>query len=127
MIPVLIFEDQSAWKSLTRSTHLFVSTFGRSLVTNFVIGLIIGAGIVAAVVLGILGLFLLVGGSTVLGLVLLVSAVGVAVVVALIGAAAEGILRAALYRYATTGKIDPDLWPAAYRIPRDGPATAPLP
>jgi hypothetical protein len=127
MIPVLIFEDQGAWKSLTRSTHLFVSTFGRSLITNFVVGLMIGAGIVAAVVLGIVGLFTFIGGSPVLGVILLIAAVGVAVVVALFGAAAEGVLRAALYRYATTGRIDPDFLPGAYRRPRGRPATAPLP
>jgi hypothetical protein len=127
MIPVLIFEDQGAWKSLTRSTHLFVSTFGRSLVTNLVVGLIIGAGIVAAVVLGIAGLFTWVGGSATLGLVLIVSAVAIAVIVALFGTAAEGILRAALYRYATTGKVDPNLLPSAYLVIPERPASAPLP
>jgi hypothetical protein len=126
MIPVVIYEEQTAWKSLTRSTHLFISTFGRSLVTNLVIGLIIGGGIVAAVLLGIGGLFLLVSGSAVLGVTLIVLGVAIGVVVALIGAAAEGVLRAALYRYATTGKIDPDLLPAAYRYGGKG-SFAPLP
>jgi hypothetical protein len=127
MIPVLIFEDEGAWKSITRSSRLFVSTFGRTLVTNLVVGLLIGVGVVAALVLGVLGLLLLFGGSTVLGLVLIVSGVAIAVVVGLIGAAAEGVLRAALYRYATTGKIDRDLLPNAYRLSRDGPPSAPLP
>jgi hypothetical protein len=114
MIPVLVYENQGAWSSLKRSAHLFTSTFGRSLVSNLVVGLLIGAGIVVAVVFGLVGLFEAVGGSVLLGIVLIGVGVAVGVVVALIGAAAEGILRAALYRYATTGKIDPDLVPSAY-------------
>jgi hypothetical protein len=126
MVPVLLYEKGGAWASIRRSGHLFVSTFGRTLVTNFVLGLILAAGIVAAVVIGILGLFVLVGGSTLVGLLLIVAAVAIAVLVALIGAAAEGILRAALYRYAVTGKVDPDLMPAAYRSATPGGSPPPL-
>jgi len=114
MIPILLYEDQRPWPALKRSGHLFISTFGRTLVTNVVLGLLIGLGIVGAVVLGVIGLYFLFGGSVALGLVLIGVAIAVAVIVALIGSAAEGILRAALYRYATTGKIDPDLMPTGY-------------
>jgi hypothetical protein len=126
MIPILLYEDQRPWPALKRSGHLFVSTFGRTLITNVVIGLIIGLGIFGAVVVGILGLFYLVSGPLALGLGLIGVGIAIGVVVALIGAAAEGILRAALYRYATTGKIDPDLMPAGYAI-RPPVAAAPLP
>ena len=115
MIPVLVYEDLGAWSSLSRSARLYISNFGRSVVSNLVIGLLIGAGIVVAVVLGILGLFLLVGGTVLPGLALIVVAIAIAAAVILIGAAAEGVLQAALYRYATTGKIDPDLLPAAFQ------------
>jgi hypothetical protein len=118
MIPVLIYENQGAWNSLKRSAHLFTSTFGRSLVSNLVVGLVVAAGIVVAVVLGLLGLFTLVGGAVLLGILLIAVGIAAAVLVALIGSAAEGILRAALYRYATTGKVDPDLVPSAYAVPR---------
>jgi hypothetical protein len=114
MIPVLLYEDQRAWPALKRSAHLFTSTFGRSLVTNLVLGLIIGLGIFAAFVVGVIGLYLLFSGSVGFGLALVGVAIAVAVLVALVGSTAEGVLRAALYRYATTGKIDPDLMPAAY-------------
>ncbi|HTZ61816.1 MAG TPA: DUF6159 family protein [Thermoplasmata archaeon] len=126
MIPVVLYENATTWASLKRSGHLFVSTFGRSLISNLVVGLFVGAGIVAAVVLGILGLFELSGGATALGFLLLGGAIAVGTVVALIGAAAEGILRAALYRYATTGKIDPDLLPSAYRLGGPPATDAPL-
>jgi Family of unknown function (DUF6159) len=115
VVPVLLYENESTWRSLTRSARIFLNTFGRSLVSNIVVGLIVAAGVVVGVVLGIVGLLVLFGGSTVVGLVLIVAAVAVVVLVALIGAAAEGILRAALYRYAVTGKIDPDLLPSAYQ------------
>jgi hypothetical protein len=114
MIPILLFEDQRPWPALKRSGHLFVSTFGRTLVTNVVLGILIAVGIVGAVILGVVGLIFLFGGSIALGLVLIGVAIAVAVIVALVGATAEGILRAALYRYATTGKIDPDLMPKGY-------------
>jgi hypothetical protein len=114
MIPILLFEDQQPWPALKRSGHLFVSTFGKTLVTNLVLGLLIGVGVVGAGVVGVVGLLLLFGGSVALGLVLIGVAIAIVVIVALIGSAAEGILRAALYRYATTGKIDPDLMPQGY-------------
>jgi hypothetical protein len=126
MIPILLFEDQRPWPALKRSGHLFVSTFGRSLVTNLVLGLLIGLGVVGAVVLGAVGLFFLFGGSVALGLVLLGVAIALGVIVLLVGAAAEGILRAALYRYATTGKIDPDLMPKGYAA-ATGVTAPPLP
>ncbi len=114
IIPILLFEDQGAWASLKRSGHLFISTFGRSLVSNLALGLLITAGVLVAFFLGIGGIYLLVSGSLAFGLTLLGVAIALGVIVALIGSAAEGILRAALYRYATTGKIDPDLMPKGY-------------
>ncbi|HXQ48557.1 MAG TPA: hypothetical protein VN842_02085 [Thermoplasmata archaeon] len=54
------------------------------------------------------------------------SALIVRVVGGLLGAAAEGVLRAAQYRYAMTGKIDPDQLPPAYRVLGTGPADTPL-
>ena len=126
MIPVLLFEDERPWPALKRSAHLFTSTFGRSLVSNLVLGLLLGVGIVAAVVLAILGVVLVAGGALVPGLVLLGVGIAVAVIVALIGSAAEGILRAALYRYATTGNIDPSLLPPAYQVSGTTTPSAPF-
>jgi Family of unknown function (DUF6159) len=126
-IPVVMYEDLAAWASLKRSGQLFISAFGRSLVTNLVLSLILGAGLVGAVLLGVAGLFVWAGGSVVLGVILVVGGVTLAVLVALIGAAAEGVLRAALYRYATTGRIDPGLLPAAYQPGMPGSTNAPLP
>ena len=75
---------------------------------------------------GIVGIVLLVGGSTVVGIVLIGVALAIAIGVALLGSAAEGILRAALYRYATTGQIDPGLMPAKYAAPPPEAPSGPL-
>lgn len=116
VIPVIIYEKTSPWQSLGHSAKMFLNTFGRTLVTNIVLALIVGAGIVLAIVLGVLGLYLAFSGNSLFGIVLIVSALGVGVLFALLGASAEGVLRAALYRYATTGRIDPDMLPQAYRM-----------
>jgi hypothetical protein len=119
VIPVIIYEKSTPWQSLGRSAKLFLNTFGRTLVTNIVLALLLAAGIIAAVVLGVFGLFEVFVASpanAVLGVILIVTALGVGVLFALLGASAEGVLRAALYRYATTGKIDPDLLPQPYRV-----------
>jgi hypothetical protein len=124
MVPVILYENEGAWRGLRRSGHLFVANFGRSLVSNLAVGLIVGAGIVGAVVLGVVGLVEVARGAGLLGFVLLGLGIALGVVVALLGAAAEGVLRAALYRYATTGKIDEGLLPSGYA---GGPAPARLP
>ena len=126
MIPVLLYEDQKPWPALKRSAHLFTSTLGRSLVSNLVLGLLLGVGIVVAVIVAILGFVVVAGGALLLGLTLVGIALAVGVIVALIGSAAEGILRAALYRYATTGKIEPTLLPSAYQLSANAPPLGPL-
>ncbi len=121
IVPVILYEHESPWRSLARSAKLFASTFGRTLVTNLVVGLILAAGVIGAVVLGVLGLVELFGGSLPLGLALLVAGLALGIFVVLIGATVEGILRAALYRYATTGKIDPALMPSGYLSAKPAP------
>ena len=116
MVPVVLYEDTGAWASLKRSGHLFVSTLGRTLVSNLVIDLIVGGGIFGAVLVGAYGIFLVSAGAVLVGVVLIGVALAIATIFALIGATAEGVLRAALYRYATSGKIDEDLLPGAYRL-----------
>ena len=122
VIPVIIYERSSPWQSLGRSARMFLNTFGRTLVTNIVLGLIVAAGVIGAIVLGAVGLYLIfVSGVALLGVLLIVTGLGLGVLVVLLGATTEGVLRAALYRYATTGRIDPDLMPQAYRMAVRGP------
>lgn len=121
VIPVIIYEHGSPWQSLGRSAKMFLNTFGRTLVTNLVLGLLVAGGVILAVVIGGIGLYLIFYGSVIAGTILVVTALGVGVLMVLLGATAEGILRASLYRYATTGKLNPDMMPQAYRMSVRGP------
>ncbi len=102
VVPVLVYEKLGPWAAVKRSAHLFKTTWGETLVGGFSMGgifLLLGlAGILAP----ILGFFL--GGL--MGLVVgLIVAVLYWVVLGLVASAASSILVAALYRYATTGKV----------------------
>ncbi len=128
IVPVLIFEKEPVWRSLSRSARLYVGNFGKTLLSNLALGLLLGLGAFAGFVLLILGSVLALGGSLALGIALLLVGAGLIVFFGILYLAASGVLRAALYRYATTGKIDPDLLPPSVtaRAPRPSAGT-PLP
>jgi hypothetical protein len=109
ILPVLIYEDLSAWGSLKRSASLYIHNFGRSFLSNIALAIIMGVAIFGAIILGVVGVYLLFSGLVIVGAALIIVAIALAVLLVLIATAAEGILTAALYRYATTGKIDEDL------------------
>ncbi len=102
VVPVLVYEKLGPWAAVKRSAHIFKATWGETLVGGFSMGAIF-------VLLGLAGILIPILGFVVGGVVGLV--VGVVVVVvywiglALVASAASGILMAALYRYATTGKV----------------------
>ncbi|HEV2317596.1 MAG TPA: DUF6159 family protein [Thermoplasmata archaeon] len=131
IVPVLVFEDLPTWGSLKRSAGLFLQTFGRTFVSNIVLALIaVGIGIAGFVAL-VLGIVLAAQGSLVVGLVLVSLGIAIFVTDAVLTTAVSGVMRAALYRYATTGRIDPGLLPpqfAGRAAPPPPPAgTTPLP
>lgn len=114
LIPVLMYEDHSAWGSIKRSGSLFVKTFGRTFVSNLVLGLLLALGFIAAIVLGVIGAVFLFSGPLILGVILLLAAVALFIFMAILSSAAEGVLMTALYRYATTGQVAPGMIPPAY-------------
>ncbi len=105
VVPVLVYEKLGPWAAVKRSAHLFKTTWGETLVGGFSMGgifLLLGLAGILAPILG----FVL-GGL--MGLVVgLVVAVLYWVVLGLVASAASSILVAALYRYATTGKVAED-------------------
>ncbi len=105
VVPVLIYEQLGPWAAVKRSAHLFKTTWGETLVGGFSMGAIF-------VLLGLAGILIVVAGAIVGGiaglLVGLVVAVVYWIVLGLIASAASSILIAALYRYATTGKVAED-------------------
>jgi hypothetical protein len=109
IIPVLIYEKTPLFKGIKRSAKIFKDTWGETFISGF------GLGIVFAL-LGLLGIVfivlgVLIGGIT--GLIVgLIIAIVYWVIIAVVASAAQGVLIAALYRFATTGKITPDVLPA---------------
>lgn len=126
ILPVIVFENGGAWASLKRSASLFIQTFGRTILSNLFVALIalglgfLGVGLVVA------GILLLFGGVLWgVGVALILLGVLVWIFTAVLVSAVEGILRAALYRYATTGRIAPSLVPREYLGGRMAPPMPP--
>ena len=105
VVPVLIYEKLGPWAAVKRSAHLFKTTWGETLVGGFSMGAIF-------VLLGLAGLLAPILGFTLAGVVGLLVGVVVMIVywatLGLVASAAGAILIAALYRYATTGKVAED-------------------
>ncbi|MCI4341104.1 MAG: DUF6159 family protein [Thermoplasmata archaeon] len=111
VLPVILYEENTAWRSLVRSAKLFTTTFGRWFFSNLLLGLLV-AGIFLLGVLPFIAGILLLGSSTGLGLGLLLLGVIVWIFALVFSTTVNGIMRAVLYRYATTGQIDPAMAPS---------------
>lgn len=105
VVPVLIYENLGPWAAAKRSASILKKTWGEALVGNLGMGIIFGL----LAIPGILGIF---GGiigvfawGLALGLTILIISVIYLLVIVVVNSAAEGVLVAALYRYATTGKV----------------------
>ncbi len=102
VLPVLIYERLGVWESVKRSASVFKGTWGEMIVGNLGLGLIF-------ILLGLAGVVPIALGLVLGGLTGLFVGLGIAVVywlvLAVVQAAAEGVLVAALYRYATTGQV----------------------
>jgi hypothetical protein len=115
MIPVLLYENEGTWASLKRSASLFGKNFGRTLVSNLVLGLIVLGGFILGIVLIVAGVS--VAFTTLLpGIVLAVVGIAFLVFMVILASAATGVLTAALYRFATTGQVVPGLIPPKYLL-----------
>jgi len=105
VVPVLIYEKLGPWAAVKRSASIFKRTWGETLAGGFSMGgifLLAGLAGVLPIVLGWIfgGVFGLVAG--------LLLAIVYWILIGLIASAASSILTAALYRYATTGKVAED-------------------
>lgn len=102
VVPVLIYERLGPWAAVKRSASLFKTTWGEMIVGNLGLGIIF----VLAALLGIIpiALGLAVGGVAAIAAGFIIAVV-YWLVLAVVKTAAEGVLVAALYRYATTGQV----------------------
>lgn len=121
VVPVLIYEKLGPWGSLKRSVSILKNTWGEALVGNLGLGAIF-------FLLGLLGLVPIIVGVAFMSVWPIVVGIVIAVVywliLGLVFSAAQSVLVAALYRYATTGKVSEDFaglsfdnpWAAPYKI-----------
>lgn len=102
VVPVLIYEKLGPWAAVKRSAHIFKSTWGETIVGGFSMGAIFFLVGLAGVLAPILGFLL--GGMVglIVGIIVMVV---YWLILGLVASAANSILIAALYRYATTGKV----------------------
>ncbi|ODS41375.1 MAG: hypothetical protein A7315_06460 [Candidatus Altiarchaeales archaeon WOR_SM1_79] len=101
VIPVMIFENQSALESIKKSGSLFRKTWGENVVGQITMGLfffILGA---IGVIIGII-LLILIGSIAFLPVLILV--VLYLLAIAIVSASIDGIFKTALYIYAKEGK-----------------------
>jgi hypothetical protein len=114
VVPVLIYEKLGPWGSLKRSVSILKNTWGEALVGN------LGLGIVFFL-LGLLGLVPIIVGVLFMSLWPVVIGIVIAVVywliLGLVFSAAQSVLVAALYRYATTGKVSEDFAGLSFENP----------
>lgn len=104
MVPILIFESDGLGRSVKRSGSLFKQTWGETVIGQAGLGL---AGMVFTVAAALVGILLIVVLSPLgiwgLGLGIAALVLGVILVAALFSVL-DGVYKAALYRYATTGQ-----------------------
>ena len=98
IVPVLIYEKISVFKAIKRSALVFKDTWGETFIGHFGLGIII-------FLLALVGLIPAALGYMMGGLLLVIGfaiAIIYWIIIACIGSAAQGVLTAVLYRYATT-------------------------
>ena len=117
VVPLIVIEGLGFRRSFRESLSLFRRTWGEQVVGNFGLGL---ASLLAFLVAGLIsaGLFIVLPSLGAVGMGLwVVITVGLLGAIALTFAALDGIYKAALFMYATTGQV-PALFPA--EVVREG-------
>jgi hypothetical protein len=104
VVPIIVFEGVGPFESLKRSIAILKKIWGESLVTNFGVHMVISIAVLSLIIVMLPLLFISFSISPfmfvgVLGLLIVLIAA-----ISIVGTTLKGILMAALYRYAKTGK-----------------------
>lgn len=118
MVPILLFEKEGLGRSVKRSGSLFKQTWGETVVGHGGLGLVATVFGFVAFLLGMLAIFVLSGFGVVgFGVGIAILVVGMLAVTAFFSVL-QGVYKAALYRYATSGQaaggFQPDQLGAAF-------------
>ena len=102
VVPVLIFEKIGPLKAMKRSAGIFRNVWGETIVGGLGLGLVFFLAGLLGIPIILIGALIAGGTGAIAGLII---AVIYWISLAIVASAANGVLVAALYRYATTGKI----------------------
>ena len=109
VVPVILYEGERPGAAIRRSMSLFRRTWGQTLVGGFGLGIALTVLTFAAILVIVPLVLVNPGFGVAVGVILLV-------LIQLVGSVAAGALVAALYRYATTGKLPGGYRPAEVAI-----------
>ena len=117
-VPIIIYERLTPFKALKRSVEIMRKTWGEALAGTFGMGIIFVLLALIGIPLIFVGIYIAVAvGNWWIFAGFLIGAIVYWMVLAIFASAAEGILLAALYRYAVTGQLSPGYGPAMYQNP----------
>jgi len=121
VIPVMVFEEKGVFEAIQGSWNLLKKTWGENIIVNFGLGILF----IPAVLLVVVTIFSMMTGNLLLVMVLIALTVITFVIAGILHATLQGIFIAALYLFATTGKVPrymrSDLIRGAF-APGQGPA-----
>jgi hypothetical protein len=117
VVPVLIYEQLGPWGAVKRSASILKKTWGEALVGNLGMGMIFGLLAIPGLLLIFLGVYGLTAWGLAVGMSLFVVAIVYLISLAVVSTAAEAVLVAALYRFATTGNVSEEFQQFSFQQP----------
>jgi hypothetical protein len=117
VVPVLIYEQLGPWGAVKRSASILKKTWGEALVGNLGMGMIFGLLAIPGLLLIFLGVYGLTAWGLAVGMSLFVIAIVYLISLAVVSTAAEAVLVAALYRFATTGNVSEEFQQFSFQQP----------
>jgi hypothetical protein len=118
VVPVIIYERLGPWAAVKRSTQIMKATWGEAMGGTFGMGIVFGLLALLGIPLILVGIYLaVVTANFWIALAFVIGTIIYWLMLAIFASAAEGILLAALYRYAVTGQVSPGYEAAMYQNP----------
>ena len=101
VIPVMVFEEKGVFEAIQGSWNLLKKTWGENIIVNFGLGILF----IPAVLLFVVTIFSMMTGNLLLVMVFIALTIITFVIAGILHATLQGIFIAALYLFATTGKV----------------------
>jgi hypothetical protein len=105
VVPVILYENTGGFGAIKRSASIIKQTLGETLISQFTLSIVAFLFSLLGIVLIGAGVYLLITYSLIVGIILIIAAIAYFLFVSILFSALNGIMVAALYRYAKTGKI----------------------